>query len=406
MTQAPPTSPDGSAAHSTDSSSTLDDFLDATPRQGQRQLISLVVLAIAFVAIAALFVRFVAGSDSPYYVVPIEAGTFEPRLSEQGIVHGEDELPIRARLDGQLASLPVKSGQSVHYGEVLARIEARGSDQALAAQKATLASNQADLEQAQVTLQDARTRLARFETVWSKSDHRVPSLNEMEQARADAARASDALNAAKARVDAARLQVKAEEERARARVIRAPFDGVVVLDGIQQGQSVFVDMPLFTLSRAGTPLAISVPLASRKAMTLKPGAKAKVRFDAVPDAEAHAVLKRIETTNDTRVAHFELLAPATGIQPGMRGQLEVTLDERNDVLLVPDAALDFRPSKSAPSPGTRRPRIYLLGKDGNPRRVYVTLGGSDGGHTEVFSSQLHAGDEVIIGWRDASDTVN
>lgn len=399
MTDIPPAPEDG------EPDSPLDDFLGATPRRGQRQLVSLAVLVLALIAIAALFVRFVTGSDSPYYVAPIEAANFAPRLSEEGIVHGDEELSIRARLDGRLADLPLRSGERADFGQILARIEARGTNEALAAQEAALVSAQADLAGAQVSVEETAARLARFESVWRKSDHRVPSLNEMEQARADAQRARERADGAAAQVEAAKLRIEAERQKARGRVIRAPFAGVVVLGTVRQGQSVVQDMPLLTLVRAGTPLSISVALASRAAMKLKPGATASVRFDDAPDLDVRAVLKRIDTANGERIARFELTGPPGAVRPGMRGRIEVTLDERDNALLVPDAALQFRPGDGE-RPAPRRDCVYLLGKDGNPRRVFVTLGGSDGGRTEVFSSQLQPGDDVIIGWREGPENTN
>ena len=390
--------PETPGTQSTDSS--LDTFLGAAPRRGRRQLISFVVLVLAIIAIATLFVRFVAGNDDPYYVASITSGDFVPRLSEAGMVHGAEELAIRARLDGRLADLPVKSGDTVKYGQVLARIEAPGGDETLAAHEARLASAQADVEAAEVSVSETSTRLARFERVWRESDHRVPSTNEMEGARADARRAREGLAAAQGRRDAAQNDVEAEKERARGRVIRAPFDGVVVVHNLSQGQGVLQDMLLFTLVHPGSKLTLRVPLASEAAMALEPGAEASVRLEAQPDVAHTAVLDRIEDASGQRVAHFRLTGATEGIEPGMAARVEVALAPRSNVLLVPDAALEFRPDNAGEAMDGRD-SIYLVGEDGNPRRVFVTAGGSDGGRTEVFSSQLEAGEDVIIGWREA-----
>ncbi|MCJ2183429.1 biotin/lipoyl-binding protein, partial [Novosphingobium sp. 1949] len=168
-----------------DEQHTLDAFLGATPRRARRQLVSLLVLTLALIAIAALFVRFVTGSDSPYYFAPVETGDIVPRLSEMSTVHGEDELTIRARLDGQLAALDVATGDRVDYGQVLGRIDSRGSDAQLESERAALAAARSQAEAAEGDVRDTATRLARFERVWRESEHRVPSTVEMERARAD-----------------------------------------------------------------------------------------------------------------------------------------------------------------------------------------------------------------------------
>ncbi|MCJ2183382.1 efflux RND transporter periplasmic adaptor subunit, partial [Novosphingobium sp. 1949] len=205
--------------------------------------------------------------------------------------------------------------------------------------------------------------------------------------------------AAQDRAEAAALRVSAEEQRAQGRIIRAPFAGTVVVHELTRGQGVVEGMALFTLARAGTPLTISVPLASRAAMSLAPGTKADIRFETLPDVEQGARLAGIETRNGQRLARFVLENPAPQIAPGLAGRVEVTLRERRDVLLVPDPALEFRPD--AVPAGNRRDSVYRLDAKGNPQRVFVTAGGSDGGKTEVFSKELHAGENVIIGWREA-----
>ncbi len=384
----------------------LDAFLGATPRRARRQLISLAVLILALIAIAGLFVRFVAGSDDPYYVSPIETGDLTPQLSQAGIIHGQGELPITARLGGRIATLEVGTGDAVRYGQVLATIEAPGAEADLAARKADLTSAKADSEAAETRLQEASTRLARFEKVWRESGHRAPSLNEMETARGEAARARDARDGARARLEAARLDVKAGEAQASGRVIRAPFAGIVLLRDIHAGQTVVQDMPLMTLVRPGTPLTIRVPLASRAAMNAAPGAKAKVRLEAKPDLDLSAVLTRIEDENGQRLALFTLSSPPADVRPGMAARVELALNERRDVMLVPDAALEFSPDTAqgaAQATREQRDSVYVRGEDGNPRRVFVTVGGSDGGRTEVFSTQLHPGEDVIIGWREAPE---
>jgi HlyD family secretion protein len=130
-----------------------------------------------------------------------------------------------------------------------------------------------------------------------------------------------------------------------------------------------------------------------------------VRLDAMPDEVQQATLARILTDRadapGSRRAVFTLEKPTEAIRPGMATTVEVPLPQRTNVLLVPDAALTFEPGNTAPaSTGRSQPRIYLVSGDGEPRRVYVTVGAGDGKRTEVFASDLKPGAEVIVGWRN------
>jgi HlyD family secretion protein len=95
---------------------------------------------------------------------------------------------------------------------------------------------------------------------------------------------------------------------------------------------------------------------------------------------------------------FTIERPDPKVRPGMAATVEIEFPQRRNVLLVPNPALQFEP---ATGQSHRRERIYVL-EDGEPRRVYVSTGSSDGKRTEVFANGLEPGDQVIIGWRDAT----
>src|SRR3546814_7652513 len=69
--------------------------------------------------------------------------------------------------------------------------------------------------------------LARFERVWAKSAGRVPSRNEMDTARAEAARSREEQTAAQARLRASELELAARRKEMGGTVVRAPFSGIL-----------------------------------------------------------------------------------------------------------------------------------------------------------------------------------
>src|ERR687895_471375 len=138
--------------------------------------------------------------------------------------------------------------------------------------------------------------------------------------------------------------------------------------------------------------------------------------------------------------------PEQKLKPGMTANLTITIDERNNVLKVPNSALRFRPqnaerqgagnnaggqgqnagqgqsgqgrrrqqqgenasangggenSNFAPAsapvlPGQTRV-VWVMGQDGKPERRRITVGLSDGSATEVVQGNLQEGDTVITG---------
>ncbi|TCM19716.1 HlyD family secretion protein [Novosphingobium sp. PhB165] len=388
----------------------LDHFLGGGTRRGRTHLLRIALLAAAVVALVLLVVRFLGGTDSPFYTALVEQGSITPLLSERGTVHGSGEVALAAALDGTVTAEGVPAGGKVEKGQILATIDAEPLRSTLAADRALVAAAEADLEAARGARDEATSKLARFEDVWRRSGHRVPAINELEAARTAAERAAREVAAAEARVSAARNSLKADSETLAAAVVRAPFAGYVVERNIRTGQRVRVGMKLFTLAASDETLEIEIPLARAGSAGLDAGTVAQVRIDAMPDDVQQATLARVLADSadapGSRRAVFTLEKPTEAIRPGMAATVEVALPERKNVLLVPDAALTFEPGSTGGahvdgnSTGRNQPRIYLVSGDGEPRRVYVSAGAGDGKRTEVFANDLKPGAEVIVGWRN------
>ncbi|WP_177198569.1 efflux RND transporter periplasmic adaptor subunit [Novosphingobium sp. CF614] len=381
----------------------LDALLGATPRRVLRHWLSLLLLALAGLAALVFFVRFVTGDNSPYYSAPVERGNLVPLISERGIVRGTGEVTAQAMLDGRIAWISGKRDAQVERGELLARIDAREIHRRIAIDRSSLAAAQARLEAAQVAAQSAAARLARFENVWRRSGGRAPSFNEMETARAEGLRTSLALDAARAELKTARLRLEDDKAKAARAEVRAPISGVLVLRQVEPGQWVNEHQPLFTIAAGIAPLTVEVPLTARPAGPIQAGTLARVRLDSMPDKVQSARLSLLKVPPPPQSAPpravFTLERPDPQARPGMAATIEIELPERKNVLLVPDAALAFEPG-NPDAPGRRRARVYLLSSDGEPRRVYVVVGGSDGQRTEIFATGIQPGDQIITGWRD------
>jgi HlyD family secretion protein len=91
--------------------------------------------------------------------------------------------------------------------------------------------------------------------------------------------------------------------------------------------------------------------------------------------------------------------------PGMTANIKVRIQTRDDVLMVPAAALRFRPqarpdeAKEGGNSGRGRkpggPAVYKL-VNGEPVRVPVKIGISDQKVTEILSGDLKPGDELVV----------
>jgi HlyD family secretion protein len=146
------------------------------------------------------------------------------------------------------------------------------------------------------------------------------------------------------------------------------------------------------------------------------------------DVGANAGSTASSGTSNTVVSYTAVLTVDNKdgrLRPGMTATAEIVTSEKQDVLLVPNAALRFSPDASATSgertgvtkvlmPGPPRgtagnkarevqigrgsaQQVYILNAKGEPEPVAVTTGDTNGTLTEVTGDTLRAGALVITG---------
>ena len=154
------------------------------------------------------------------------------------------------------------------------------------------------------------------------------------------------------------------------------------------------------------------------------GQAATFTVDAYPDRSFPARITQVRFAPQTveGVVTYETVLEVDNsdlaLRPGMTATAVVTVQQLNDVLLVPNAALRFSPPTTKktrggaglfgtlfrrPRPEKRRPaadagkaqKVWVLSK-GQPTAIVVKTGASDGKFTELRGDDLKSGEEVII----------
>lgn len=256
---------------------------------------------------------------------------------------------LAAKVSGYLAAVPVRNGQSVRKGDVIAtlddgdyRLAVEAAHDKLLTQQATIGriGHQIEAAQAQIAQGSAQVEAARADAVRAAADYaRQQALEKsdfvaksrIEQARADRDRTDAAVKGAeaslassRANVDVLRAQqreaeslaveLKNAEDRA-ARdfaftTIRAPFDGVVGNKAVEAGAYV----------APGSRIAALVPLESVRVdanfketqlARMRPGQPVHIAVDAYPDRD---IVGEVESLSPASGSVFSLLPPdnATG----------------------------------------------------------------------------------------------
>ncbi len=236
-------------------------------------------------------------------LLPTHAGD-ERALVLPGRVKADEEVTLTARVAARITSLPLREGARFPRGATLAVFDAPEARDALAAARA-------DLEAARVRRARARLQEARLDSLFVG---RVVARADLELAQVD----RQAAEAAYAQAQAA---LASWEDGTR---LVAPFDGVVVRRRADPGQSLQSGMPVLDLrsTRAAEVLA-AVPESELPRL-----ASARASLAVADGAWRPARLAWLEGMTDpatrTRLAHFVPADGAARLEPGAfaRVQLE------------------------------------------------------------------------------------
>jgi HlyD family secretion protein len=326
----------------------------------------------------------------------------------------------------------------VTTGLVIAVINTEIIDQQIAQSRANLNAARAALGQAQATLDIDTVQLKRLEEVRRLSGGRVPSSIEVERAEAAVERDRAAVASARANIEAADASLKGNLTTRTRAVIRAPVNGVVLARRVEPGQTVvanFNTVTLFVLAEDLSQMQLRVSVDEADVGQVKPGQKATFTVDAYPGRRFPATLERVDlaSSNTTQAAasgaaaaggsvvsyeaRLTVANPEGLLRPGMTATATIATQNTGKALLVPNAALRFRPdAKEEGGGGVLNPQIGLedqkqqatigegsrqqvqvLQADGSLKAVEVVTGRSDGRRTVVTSKALKPGMKVVTG---------
>jgi len=444
------------------SPSTSDQDLAAVVRQDRSAPITrwIVPVVVLLVAAGVWFFLSRAGNDAQSGFLTEEASTGEISLivTASGNLVPTNEVIIGSELSGLIQEVNVDTNDIVTVGHQLARLDTSKLEAQTGRSRAALLAAKARVSQAKATLLEARAALARQQELHEISGGRTPSQATLDNSLATVARAEADLESAEASVAGAEAEVRAFERDLEKAVIRSPVNGVVLARSVEVGQTVaasFTAPTLFTIAEDLRKMDLQVNITEADVGRVAAGQQATFGVDAWPGRSYRASVNKVglgslkpagQSNNQSSGssggsqavqggvvnyrAELEVDNEDLSLRPGMTATVDIAIERREGILLVPNSALRFNPQSDdaasqsrqpertlvqSLSPAGRRwrgstpkagsplenPRVWVLA-DGEPREVPVTLGISDGRNTEITGGDLTAGTPVIISIRPAA----
>ncbi len=249
-------------------------------------------------------------------------------LQATGYVTAERKATVSSEIPGQLSQVDVQEGESVHRGQILARLEDSTQRAALDQAGEQLRAAEAQLREYRVQLAQARRDLARDQALIGQ--HLV-SEQALETAETQAASLAAQVLTQRRNVAVARAGVQVARVQEDYTVVRAPFSGVVVDKAAQMGEMIspifggggFTQTGIATVVDMHS-LEVDVDVNEAYIHRVKPGQAATAVLDAYPDWKIPAHVIAIVPTADkskatvkVRVA-FDKLSPRILPEMGVR----------------------------------------------------------------------------------------
>lgn len=204
---------------------------------------------------------------------------------------------------------------------------------------------------------------------------------------------------AQARADAAKEEINRLEDILEKHTIKSPFDGYVVAEHTEEGQWIESGKLVAEIVEVN-PIEVRVAVQESYIPRLSLKMLAKVDVEAIPgqtfDGTVTAIVPKADEKSRTFPVRVTLKNPqqADGtplLKPGMFAKVELPVDQKNHVLLVPKDSLVL---------GGPKPVIYVVAFDDKTkvktvRPVTVQIGISLNSWIEV-TGELKAGQEVVV----------
>jgi HlyD family secretion protein len=454
------------------------------------------ILVLLIVALSLFSVRKERAANNEFFTASVEKGPLRNVVNATGVVQTVVTVQVGSQVSGQVLELYADFNSVVKRGQLLAKLDPRNfeaqvqnsrasvagaqarvksSEAEIATNKANLKSSKANLEAARVTRDNTNILFTRAKElmdrgVASKNDYDNAKANfESSQAKYEQAQASvDQVQAQSISIAAQLEQTKAQLQQTQADLERAllnleycniysPVDGVVISRNVDVGQTIAASMQaptLFSIANDLSQMLVNASVDEADIGNISSAEDVKFTVDAYPNDVFRAKIAEIRLSPQTvqNVVTYSVILSIDNsemkLRPGMTANITITVDQRDNVVKIPNVALRYTPPgltrpaikpamretaavepespRSAIEPMSRlapgqkwnpsdkirfiapkkavaRPGVvWVLNAERKPEPRQVSLGITDGAASELLSGEIKPGDQILIG--DSSQT--
>lgn len=303
----------------------------------------------------------------------VQPRVVEARITLLGDVVAYTESDVHAEVEGLVEEFPVKEGQFVKTGQLLARLN---SSQLVL----ELEEMENDRERLRVLYEKEKREHERYKQL-SESSSISPQKLEAEMSEAESSRFRMRM------LDALIRRLK---DRKSKKSIRAPYNGYIVQEHVQVGTWVPAGGKIVCMVRVD-PIYVRIPFPQSHLTKLRIGDPVKVRVNSRGEepleGKISAIIARGDTSSRTFPVKVQLSNPDHDLKPGMLAHASFRIGEKTGSLTVPKDAVVITPSQQTV--------IYVVDA-GKARLIPVRTGQGSDSYVEVAGPSLKEGQVVVV----------
>jgi HlyD family secretion protein len=299
----------------------------------------LITLAVFIAAMIVVLLISTQGNntENAYQFVEITRGDLENTVSATGTVNPVSTVEVGTQVSGTIDRLNVDFNDTVYKGQVLAVLDTSLLKVAVLDAQAQVDRNQALHQQAVV---DYERNLPLFEKGFLSEQEFLPL--------------EIAVRTTLASLQSAQASLERAETNLGYAIIHSPIDGTVIQKAIEQGQTVAASLQapvLFVIAEDLSQMEIHAQVDESDIGYIQEGQAVRFDVQAYPNEIFTGTVKqvRLQPTTVQNVVNYTVIVDAPNpeglLLPGMTATIDFIVEQREDVLLVSNAALRLQPTQ-------------------------------------------------------------
>ncbi len=394
------------------------------------------LLIIAVIVVYFVFFNTSNADTNKFIFARVTRGDLSTTITSTGTLQAVTTVDVGTQVSGKIDRLLVDFNSNVKKGQLLAVLDTTNLALQVNNAKSGLEKAQAQYDMSKATYE--RDQSLYDKKFMSELDF-ITSKSNFLTAKANLISAQTSLDQAKTNLGYA--------------FIYSPIKGKIINRNVEAGQTVAASLSaptLFTIAEDLSKMQILADVDESDIGQIKVGQDAKFTVQAYPDKEftGKVVQIRLGSTVVSNVVNYVVVVNADNddglLLPGMTTTIDFYVDQRNNVLMIPNAALRFQPTEKMISDYTARMQneksnlpdslkqkldssgsrggmqnrlggtakagnktrgtFWYIDENGNPSMGYASLGLSNGKFTEIIRSRVLKDSTNVITGLETADS--